>query len=99
MIIRWLPIAIRERGHQIDWYGERNALAAIRMDREIEATVARLARFPSIGRVGRLKRTYEITVQRTRFVLIYHLADTEIVVLRLMHSSQRWPAAIDLDDD
>ena len=67
-------------------------MAAISQDEEIEHQVDMLIQHPQMGRPGRLGGTRELVISRTPFIVVYRVKDTRIEVIRLLHSSQQWPA-------
>lgn len=91
MNLDWLPEADRNRFEQLDYIAQDNPLAAIGQDEEIERQVNMLMLHPKIGRSGRLKGTRELVISRTPFVVIYRVQVNRIEVIRLLHSSQKWP--------
>lgn len=91
MNLDWLPEANRNRFEQLDYIAQDNPLAAIGQDEEIERQVNMLMLHPKIGRSGRLKGTRELVISRTPFVVIYRVQANRIEVIRLLHSSQKWP--------
>lgn len=78
--------------HQIGWLAERNARAAEAAEGRVRVAVRRLGRFPELGRRGRIEGTRELSVPRTRFIVVYRLSDDGVEVAALLHSSQNWPS-------
>lgn len=93
MTIDWLPLASRNRFQQLDCIAEANLLAAISQDEEIERQVVMLVQHPKMGRPGRVPGTRELVISSTPFVAVYRLSGPKrIEILRLLHTSQPWPA-------
>jgi toxin ParE1/3/4 len=61
----------------------------------VERIVARaekqLSRLPESGRPGRIAKTRELVVSDTPYVLPYRVVGDTIHILRVFHSSRRWP--------
>ena len=55
------------------------------------AAVARLERYPAIGRKGALRDTRELVVVQTPYVVIYRIAEEALEILRVIHGAQNWP--------
>jgi toxin ParE1/3/4 len=51
-----------------------------------------LPRSPEMGRPGRVPGTRELLIPRTPFIVPYRLVGNTIQILRILHSSRRWPA-------
>lgn len=94
MRVEWLPEAVRNRDGQLAYIAERSPRGAIAAGDAIEAAVLRLGEYPSSGRPGRIKGTRELVVAGTPYVVAYRVEMAAVVILRLLHGAQRWPAAL-----
>lgn len=86
------PAAERNREGQRPCVGERDPWAAINAGASIEAAVRRPSDHPHMGRLGRVAGTRELVVGGTPFVIADRVEPDAVVVLRLLHGAQRWPA-------
>jgi toxin ParE1/3/4 len=89
--VRWLRAAERDRYSQLVYIAERNPWAAIDLGDAITAGAARLAEFPLAGRIGRVKKTRELVISGTPYLLVYTIRTNELVIVRLLHGAQLWP--------
>lgn len=94
MRLEWLAIAERNRESQLAYIGERNPRAAINIGDAIESAVRRLIDHPHIGRKGRVKGTRELVVSGTPYVIAYRVEPDAVLILRLLHGAQQWPAEL-----
>ena len=88
------PIAERNRNTQIAYLADRNPWAAIDMGDAIEAAIERLIDYPHTGRPGRIRGTRELVVSGTPYVIAYRIEPGAILIVRLLHGAQRWPAKL-----
>lgn len=95
MRVEWSPLALADREAIFDFSQTRNPRLAVVRDECIAATVRRLRLFPEIGRHGRVTGTRELVVHGAPFIVAYRADDRTITVLRVLHSSRRWPGSID----
>ncbi len=92
MRIEWLPEAERNLTAQLEWIAEHNVWAAIDMGDGIHAAVSRLAEHPAMARPGRVAGTRELVVVGTPYIVVYRIEASAVVILRVLHGAQRWPA-------
>jgi toxin ParE1/3/4 len=60
---------------------------------QILASIEQLARFPMLGRSGRVQGTRELVIANTPFIAAYTLNKSRVVILAVYHGSQKWPEA------
>jgi plasmid stabilization system protein ParE len=103
MKVEWAPLALADREAVFDFIEAKGSRAAVTTDERIAATVRRLGHFPEIGRPGRVTGTRELVVDGAHFVVVYRYHggsndsydDESITVLRVLHTSRRWPDTLD----
>lgn len=92
MRIEWLPEAERHLATQLEWLAEHDVRAAIHTGDAIHAAVSHLAEHPAMARPGRVAGTRELVVVGTPYVVVYRVETPAVVILRVLHGAQRWPA-------
>ena len=50
-----------------------------------------LARFPELGRPGRVRGTLELPVKETKFIIAYGLGTEQLTVYAVYHTAREWP--------
>jgi toxin ParE1/3/4 len=93
--LEWSPLALADREAIFDFTEMKSPRLAVVRDERIAATARRLRLFPEIGRHGRVAGTRELVVQGAPFIVAYRIERETVKVLRVLHSSRRWPGAID----
>ena len=91
MTIVWSPRAV---GHLValrQHIADTNPAAATRIGGLIVEGVERLARFPGLGRPGRIAGTRELVVPGTRYLVPYRVRGSRVEVIAVFHERQRWP--------
>lgn len=91
MRIRWLHSGVRSRDAQLTYIARRNPAAAARLGEAVRAAVRLLAEHPEVGRQGRVSGTRELVVSRTPYVVACRIVREDVVIVRVLHSAQRWP--------
>jgi len=91
VIVRWPPEAVRGLTAQLDSIAEHDACAAVAVGDAVHAAVGRLARYPGLGRHGRVAGTREVVVTGTPYVIVCRLEPDVVMVLRVLHGVQGWP--------
>lgn len=70
-----------------------NAAAAGSVVRRVRASIARLRRYPELGRLGRVDGTRELVVAGLPYLVVYRLSGENVEVVRVLHHAQEWPPA------
>ena len=92
MRVRWMPLAEQDLEAAYDYVRQDNEDAARQLVARIFSSVGMLIRHPMAGREGRVKRTRELVVARTPYVIAYRVDQDEIHILAVLHGARRWPA-------
>jgi toxin ParE1/3/4 len=92
MIVVWSPQAIDDLASLRAFIAEDDPAAAKRIALLILRNVGQLVSVhPEIGRAGRVPGTRELVIPRTPYIVPYRIRDRRVQVLRVYHSSRRWP--------
>lgn len=91
MMLQWNPDAIADRIAIMDYIAQDNQAAAIELDELIESRAEGLLDNPKLYKPGRVKGTREMVVT-ANYVAVYRTAGQIIEILRVLHTSQQWPA-------
>lgn len=95
MRIEWKVTARNDLAQVATWLARENPRAAISVQAEVMKQVDRLGRHPRSGRPGRIEGTRELVINRTPYIVPYHISAEAVVVLRVLHSARRWPDALE----
>ncbi len=96
MRLYWLPRAIRDRDAQINYIAANSPKAAIAAGDRLSHQVDQLVKEPTLsGRVGRRQGTRELVISRTPWIVVFRVRPKvgRIEILRVLHSSQRYPGS------
>ena len=91
MRVRWLRGALESLHAEAEFIAAENPRAAERVVASINARVARLSRYPALGRIGRVLGTRELVIHGTAYVVPYRVRGEQIEILRVYHAARRWP--------
>lgn len=83
--------ALEHLGRHAVAIARESPLAAREQVARIRASIDKLARFPEMGREGRVTGTRELAAPRTPFVVVYRTEPERIIILRVLHGRQRYP--------
>lgn len=87
----WKQEALDDRDRYLEYIAEDNPLAAIELGDLLMEKAEHLDMYPETGRKGRVKGTREL-VAHPHYVLVYRIVGEAVEVLRVLHTSMRWPA-------
>jgi toxin ParE1/3/4 len=92
--ILWTKGAELNLEHIEDYIAQDNPKAALATVHKIIKSIEALAEHPAMGRAGRIFGTRELIVSGTPYIIPYRVKAEHIEVLRVLHSSMRWPEVI-----
>lgn len=90
MRVFWATAAEQDRADIIDYIGEDNPLAAIRLDELFSEAADLLAELPHLGKVGSVVGTREL-IPHENYRLVYEIRDESVWILTLIHTARLWP--------
>ena len=92
MRLRWTRLAERDFDEIAAYIGQDNPAAACRVVLElIDQVETRLPVHPAFGRAGRVIGTRELVIGELPYVIPYRVRGQDIEILRVLHTSRRWP--------
>lgn len=94
MRIRWQDDAINDLIRVRHYIAMDNTSAAAKVANRIRKAVRELAAQPGMGRPGRVPGTRERVLVDVPYIVAYRVEDNSIVILRVLHTSRKWPQRI-----
>jgi toxin ParE1/3/4 len=89
MTVRWTPTALGDLESLHACISDDNPGAAAATVDQIVAGIEMLARYPHIGRVGRVPGTRELVIPP--YIVAYRVRRAAIEVAAILHGVRRWP--------
>lgn len=74
----------------LDYVAQRNPLAALHLQQDIERKTVTLSAFSEIGRPGRVPATRELVVH-PNYLIVYKVGPKSVTILRILHARQLYP--------
>lgn len=92
MDVLWTMLASQDRADIREYIAEHNLRAAIELDKRIGVVASSLSDHPARGRTGRVGGTNELIIH-PHYVLVYRIVheSDRVEIIRVLHSSQKWP--------
>ncbi len=87
----WLTTARLEKDALLAYMAERNVLATLGLNDQIDRQVNQLATFPFLGKKGRMPSTFELRISRTPYIAAYRLHGQTVQILHIFHERRNWP--------
>ena len=91
MRIRWTEGADGNLDQVEEYIAQDNPPAAVATVNKIIEAAQMLADYPTIGKRGREHGTRELVVAGLPYIVIYALQCEELVILRVLHTSMKYP--------
>jgi toxin ParE1/3/4 len=89
--IKWLALALGDLDEIEAYIAEERSAVAADVVIKIIKTVSLLGEQPGLGRSGRVPGTRELVVPGLPYIVPYRVKDEVIQILRVYHSSRKWP--------
>ena len=91
MRVRWSLKALLNLDIAVEYITADKPVAALDVAQRIWDASQLLAEQPGMGRPGRVAGTRELVVPGLPFVLPYVEDGDSVIILRVMHTSMKWP--------
>lgn len=94
MTVRWTKLAEQDLKLIQAYISRDNKTAALKVVTRIyNAVHTQLVTSPQSGRLGRIKNTRELVLTDIPYIVAYKVEPEAVTVLRVLHTSVRWPEA------
>lgn len=93
MRVKWTITALLNLDNAIEYIADNRPMAAKEVGQKIWDSAKMLADHPGMGRPGRVPETRELVISGLPFILPYIEIEGSIYILRVMHTSMKWPKA------
>ena len=90
MAVKWTRTALANLAAIVEYIEKDNAERAKSFALEIQAKTSNLAKFPGMGRPGRVIGTRELVIH-PNYIIPYRMRGDVIEILRVQHVARRWP--------
>lgn len=90
MLIQWTEKAETDAIEILEYIAQDNITAAYDVYEAIRQQVDRLAEYPKLGRVGRLKGMRELVIAGTHYIVAYRIRGDIVHILRVLHGAMDW---------
>lgn len=91
MQIRWLRRALRNLEQAHSYILKENPTAAQELILKIQNAANQLENYPFMGKSGRVEGTRELIISNSPYILIYRVTAESVEILRILHTSKRYP--------
>ncbi|MBF0620661.1 MAG: type II toxin-antitoxin system RelE/ParE family toxin [Magnetococcales bacterium] len=89
MKIEWLPEALDNLTHEMDYISQDNPHAALQILSRIKQAVKMLENFPNAGRPTNKNGYRELVIKKSSYILLYAVSPSSISIIRLFHTSRK----------
>jgi len=91
MLVRWTQKALDNLEDAVEYIAADNPTAASGVAKKIWDASQLLVDQPGMGRPGRFSGTRELIITGLPYILPYMEKEGVICILRVMHTSMKWP--------
>jgi len=91
MQLQWTARAESDQEKLIAYITQDSPTPALSQLDEIQGQTDLLANYSKLDRLGRVKGTRELVVNRTSFIIVYRIKGRAVQILWVLHGAQQWP--------
>ncbi len=91
MQVKWLHRALRNLEQARNYVFPANPTAAQELIIKIQNAANQLENYPFMGKSGRVEGTKELIISNSPYILIYRVKDESVEIIRILHTSKRYP--------
>lgn len=91
MQVKWLRRALRNLEQARNYVFQENPTTAQELIIKIQNAANQLQKYPFMGKNGRVEGTRELIISNSPYILIYRVKEESVEVLRILHTSKRYP--------
>ena len=91
MKVVWAELAQHNLEEIGEYISQGSPQSAVRLLERLRIAADKLARFPEIGRTGKLEGTRELVVPGTDYFIVYAIENQTVNVFAVIHGAQNWP--------
>jgi plasmid stabilization system protein ParE len=91
MRLRWTVPAANDLYNIVQHIRQNSPDAASDVATTLYEGCGGLAKFPHLGRKGRIERTRELVFAGLPYIVVYRVLDEVVELLRIYHGAQDWP--------
>jgi toxin ParE1/3/4 len=91
MQVQWTASAESDQEKLIAYITQDSPTPALSQLDEIQGQTDLLADYSKLDRLGRVKGTRELVVNRTSFIIVYRIKGRAVQILWVLHGAQQWP--------
>jgi toxin ParE1/3/4 len=91
MQVKWLRRVLRNLEQARNYVFQDNPTAAQELILKIQNAANQLQNYPFMGKNGRVEGTRELIISNSPYILIYRVKEESVEVLRILHTSKRYP--------
>ena len=91
MRLKWSSLARLQYMEQINYIGDRNLSAALKITEKLRTATDKLLIHTEIGKKRRCEGTRELAVSGTPIIIVYTIVQQEILIAGILHTAQDYP--------
>ncbi len=94
MRVKWTRKALLNLDYAVEYIAVDNPPAAQKVAQKVWNTSQLLAAQPGLGRPGKVSGTRELIISGLPYILPYLVQGENIIILRVLHTSMKWPGKL-----
>lgn len=94
MRVNWTKSAINDLEIEANYLSKISPSIEDSFLEHVESGIDLIKEYPELGRIGRVNQTRELILKKFQYILVYLVESSYIDIIRLLHTSRKWPNSL-----
>jgi addiction module RelE/StbE family toxin len=94
MRVNWTKRALNDLEIEANYLNEISPSIKDSFLEDVESGIDLIKEYPELGRIGRVNQARELILKKFQYILVYLVESSYIDIIRLLHTSRKWPNSL-----
>ena len=94
MWVNWTKSALKDIENEANYLNKISPSIEDNFLKDVERGINLIKKYPESGRIGRVSETRELILKKFQYILVYLIKESCLDIIRLLHTSRKWPNSL-----